>query len=169
MARSLSSMLLRNMTNFSAARMSTQVSGLSYQNAMKYSTTPSNDPDTHDDFRPTSKVKSDLSVKDIVEQDVKENPVMMYIKGIPEMPRCGFSSLAVRVLKEYRVPISSRNILEDLELKDAVKAYSHWPTFPQIFINGEFIGGSDIILNMHQTGELEKKLKEIVPSQKKPE
>ncbi|XP_056693207.1 monothiol glutaredoxin-S15, mitochondrial isoform X2 [Spinacia oleracea] len=78
-----------------------QVSGLSYQNAMKYSTTPSNDPDTHEYFRSTSKAKSDLSVKDIVEQDVKNNPVMMYIKWIPEMHICGFSALAVRVLKEY--------------------------------------------------------------------
>ncbi|XP_021740200.1 monothiol glutaredoxin-S15, mitochondrial-like [Chenopodium quinoa] len=169
MARSLSSMLLRNMTNFSAARMSAQVSGLSYQNAMKYSTTSPNDPDSHEDFRPTSKVESSLSVKDIVDQDVKENPVMIYMKGNPEMPRCGFSSLAVRVLKEYRVPFGSRNILEDMELKDAVKSYSHWPTFPQIFIKGEFIGGSDIILNMHQTGELEQKLKEIVPNEKKAE
>ncbi|KNA18502.1 hypothetical protein SOVF_070170 [Spinacia oleracea] len=68
---------------------------------MKYSTTPSNDPDTHEYFRSTSKAKSDLSVKDIVEQDVKNNPVMMYIKWIPEMHICGFSALAVRVLKEY--------------------------------------------------------------------
>ncbi|KMT19866.1 hypothetical protein BVRB_1g009150 [Beta vulgaris subsp. vulgaris] len=137
---------------------------------MKYSTTSSNDPDSHEDFRPTSKIESsDLSVKEIVEQDVKGNPIMIYIKGVPEMPRCGFSSLAVRVLKEYGVPFSSRNILEDMELKNAVKAYSHWPTFPQIFIKGEFIGGSDIILNMHQTGELEQKLKEIVPSQQKAE
>lgn len=170
MARSMSSMLLRNMANFSAARLSTQVSGLSYQNAMKYSTTLSNDPDTHEDFRPASKIESsNVSLKDIVVQDLKENPVMIYMKGIPEAPRCGFSSVAVRVLKEYGVPFSSRNILEDMELKNAVKAYSHWPTFPQIFIKGEFIGGSDIILNMHQTGELEQKLKDIDASQKKAE
>ncbi|KAI8002734.1 hypothetical protein LOK49_LG08G02278, partial [Camellia lanceoleosa] len=79
------------------------------------------------------------------------------MKGVPDLSRCGFSSLAVRVLKEYNVPLSARNILEDPELKNAVKAYSlmvypyrNWPTFPQIFIMGEFIRGSDIILNMHQ-------------------
>lgn len=129
---------------------------------MQYSTTVPNDPDTHEDFRPTNKLEdSSLSLKDIVEQDIKDNPVMIYMKGVPELPRCGFSSLAVRVLQEYGVPISSRNILEDPELKDSVKAYSHWPTFPQIFIKGEFIGGSDIILSMHQNGELKEKLKDI--------
>uniref|UniRef100_M1CRX9 Monothiol glutaredoxin-4 n=1 Tax=Solanum tuberosum TaxID=4113 RepID=M1CRX9_SOLTU len=101
--------------------------------------------------------------------DVKENPVMIYMKGVPDLPRCGFSSLAVRVLKEYNAPISARNILEDPELKNAVKAFSHWPTFPQIFINGEFIGGSDIILNMHQSGELKEKLNTIVNNQGKEE
>ncbi|CAO2834368.1 unnamed protein product [Amaranthus hypochondriacus] len=170
MAKSLSYMLMRNLANFSAARLSTQVSVSSYQNAMRFSTTLSNDPETHEDFKPTSKLESSgLTTKDVVEQDVKENPVMIYMKGVPEMPRCGFSSLAVRVLKEYGVPFSSRNILEDMELKNAVKAYSHWPTFPQIFIKGEFIGGSDIILNMHQTGELEQKLKDIGSSQQKAE
>ncbi|KAL7177165.1 hypothetical protein ACSBR2_030494 [Camellia fascicularis] len=130
-----------------------------------------NDPDIHEDFRPTNKLESSgLSLKDIIctfrirdtePQDVKDNPVMLYMKGVPDLPRCGFSSLAVRVLKEYNVPLSARNILEDPELKNAVKAYSNWPTFPQIFIKGEFIGGSDIILNMHQTGELKEILKDI--------
>nr|ALK24274.1 monothiol glutaredoxin [Zostera marina] len=118
----------------------------------------SSDAGTHDDFKSTSKLAdSDISLKDVVEKDVKENPVMIYMKGIPEAPACGFSSLAVRVLKAHGVPIASRNILEDQELKSGVKAFSHWPTFPQIFINGEFIGGSDIILNMHQSGELTEK------------
>ncbi|XAR48813.1 hypothetical protein NMG60_11031768 [Bertholletia excelsa] len=92
---------------------------------------------------------------------------MIYMKGVPDLPRCGFSALAVRVLKEYDVPLSARNILEDPELKNAVKAYSAWPTFPQIFIKGEFIGGSDIILNMHQSGELKEKLKDMAVKQKR--
>ncbi|KAF5962056.1 hypothetical protein HYC85_003265 [Camellia sinensis] len=120
---------------------------------MQYSTTMTNDPDIHEDFRPTNKLEnSGLSLKDIVEQDVKDNPVMLYMKGVPDLPQCGFSSLAVRVLKQYRkykkltllftdlsalgyygiltidmpfadVPLSARNILEDPELKNAVKAY----------------------------------------------
>ncbi|XP_008237219.1 PREDICTED: monothiol glutaredoxin-S15, mitochondrial-like isoform X2 [Prunus mume] len=135
---------------------------------MRYSTSVPNDTDTHDDFKPANKFDgSGLSLKELVEQDVKDNPVMLYMKGVPEVPQCGFSSLAVRVLKQYDVPLSARNILEDPELKTAVKAFSHWPTFPQIFIKGEFIGGSDIILNMHQSGELKEKLKDIAVNQEK--
>ncbi|XP_058201380.1 monothiol glutaredoxin-S15, mitochondrial [Rhododendron vialii] len=147
----------------SASESVAEATGSFIHHGMQYSTTVPDEPDTHEDFRPTSKLEdSSLSLKDIVEQDIKENPVMIYIKGVPELPRCGFSSLAVRVLQEYNVPFSSRNILEDPELKDSVKAYSNWPTFPQIFIKGEFIGGSDIILSMHKNGELKEKLKDIV-------
>ncbi|KAF5941978.1 hypothetical protein HYC85_019620 [Camellia sinensis] len=99
---------------------------------MQYSTTMLNDPDIHEDFKPTNKLKSSgLSLK-----DVKDNPVMLYMKGVPDLPRCGFSSLAVRVLKEYSyygiltidmpfadVPLSARNLLEDPELKNAITAY----------------------------------------------
>ncbi|KAK9281643.1 hypothetical protein L1049_004546 [Liquidambar formosana] len=170
MARSLSSTLLKSIVGLPAVRSSAIVSGSFYQKGMRYSTTVPNDPDTHEDFRPTNKLEnSDISLKDIVEQDIKDNPVMLYMKGVPNLPQCGFSSLAVRVLNEYNVPISARNILEDPELKNAVKAFSNWPTFPQIFIKGEFIGGSDIILNMHKTGELEQKLKDIVANQGKSE
>ncbi|KAH9666535.1 Monothiol glutaredoxin-S15 [Citrus sinensis] len=193
MARSLSNLIFKGIASYPSARSSRilklpfdyfddalsellillnclmvlEVSGSLYRNGMKYSTDVPNDPDTHEDFRPTSKVDaSGLSLKEVVEQDVKENPVMLYMKGVPEFPQCGFSSLAVRVLGAYNVPISARNILEDPELKSAVKAFSHWPTFPQIFIKGEFIGGSDIILNMHQSGELKEKLKGIASNQK---
>uniref|UniRef100_A0A0E0BXV4 Glutaredoxin domain-containing protein n=2 Tax=Oryza TaxID=4527 RepID=A0A0E0BXV4_9ORYZ len=111
------------------------------------------DPDTHQDFQPTSK-SSNMSFDDIVAQDIKENPVLIYMKGFPESPMCGFSALAVKVLKLYDVPISARDILGDLKLKECVKAHTNWPTFPQIFIKGEFVGGSDIILDMHQASEL---------------
>uniref|UniRef100_A0A0E0FML3 Glutaredoxin n=1 Tax=Oryza nivara TaxID=4536 RepID=A0A0E0FML3_ORYNI len=100
-------------------------------------------------FQPTTK-SSNMSFDDIVSQDIKENPVLIYMKGYPDAPRCGFSALAVRVLKQYDVPISARDILGDLKLKESVKAHTNWPTFPQIFIKGEFVGGSDIILDMHQ-------------------
>ncbi|VFQ66871.1 unnamed protein product [Cuscuta campestris] len=162
MARLLSNILFRGLAAYPATRSSSVGCGSWYQVGNRYFSSESNDPDTHEDFRPTSKVESSgVSLKDIIEQDVKENPVMLYMKGVPELPRCGFSSLAVRVLQEYNVPISARNILDNYELKDAVKAFSHWPTFPQIFINGEFIGGSDIILSMHQSGELKEKLQNI--------
>ncbi|EEE53964.1 hypothetical protein OsJ_00574 [Oryza sativa Japonica Group] len=118
------------------------------------------DPDTHQDFQPTSK-SSNMSFDDIVAQDIKENPVLIYMKGFPESPMCGFSALAVKVLKLYDVPISARDILGDLKLKECVKAHTNWPTFPQIFIKGEFVGGSDIILDMHQKGQLKDVLGDI--------
>ncbi|RZB84718.1 Monothiol glutaredoxin-S15, mitochondrial isoform B [Glycine soja] len=130
--------------------MSSQLTRSCYH-GMRYFATVSNDPDTHDDFKPANKLEnSNISLADVIEQDVKDNPVMIYMKGVPDFPLCGFSSLAVRVLQQYDVPLSARNILEDPELKNAVKAFSNWPTFPQVFIKGEFIGGSDIVLNMHQ-------------------
>ncbi|KAF3450840.1 hypothetical protein FNV43_RR06929 [Rhamnella rubrinervis] len=170
MAKSLSSLLLKGISGLPAARSCRIGSGSFYHYGMKYSTSVPNDPDTHDDFKPANKaVSSGISLKDVVEQDVKENPVMIYMKGVPDFPQCGFSSLAVKVLKHYNIPLSARNILENPELKDAVKAYSMWPTFPQIFIKGEFIGGSDIILNMHKTGELKETLKDVASNQEKSE
>ncbi|XP_071693997.1 monothiol glutaredoxin-S15, mitochondrial-like [Rutidosis leptorrhynchoides] len=160
MAKALSSMFLKGIESFKTTHATALVSGSLYQHGMQFSTAAPNDPDTHDDFKPTSKVENTrITLREIIEKDVKDNPVMVYMKGDPNRPLCGFSSLAVKILQEYRVPISSRNILEDSELKNAVKAFSSWPTFPQIFINGEFIGGSDIILDMHKKGELEEKLK----------
>ncbi|CAI9292020.1 unnamed protein product [Lactuca saligna] len=165
MAKALSKMVLNGIVSFKSSRATSMASGSLYHYGMGFSTTAPNDPDTHDDFKPTNKLEnSGVTLKDIVEQDVKNNPVMVYMKGDPNRPLCGFSSLAVKILQEYRVPISSRNILEDSELKSAVKAFSTWPTFPQIFINGEFSGGSDIILDMHKKGELEEKLKVAVAS-----
>ncbi|KAI4329308.1 hypothetical protein L6164_021590 [Bauhinia variegata] len=173
MAKSLSSILLnlKGIASLPAACSSSRtLAGSFHHYGMRYSTTVSNDHDTHDDFKPNNKMEgTSVSLADVVEQDVKDNPVMIYMKGVPDFPQCGFSSLAVKVLKQYDVPISARNILEDRELKNAVKAFSNWPTFPQVFIKGEFIGGSDIVLNLHQTGELKEKLKDITDKQEKHE
>ncbi|KAJ8755928.1 hypothetical protein K2173_024473 [Erythroxylum novogranatense] len=166
MARLLSNTLFKSISLLPAARSGTIVSGSFCHNGFQFSTTVPNDPDTHEDFQPNNKVESGTSLKDIVEQDVRENPVMIYMKGVPDFPQCGFSALAVRVLKHYNVPLSARNILENPELKNAVKAFSTWPTFPQIFIKGDFIGGSDIIMSMHQSGELKEKLQDVPVSQK---
>ncbi|KAL5730322.1 Monothiol glutaredoxin-S15 [Ranunculus cassubicifolius] len=159
MAKALSNVVLKGIGRHPATHC-LRTTVLLYYHGMRYSTTVTGDSDTHDDFKPTDKL-STSSLKDLVEKDVKENPVMIYMKGVPEQPQCGFSSLAVRVLNLYSVPLSARNILENPELKTAVKGFSNWPTFPQIFIKGEFVGGSDIILNMHQTGELKDKLQDL--------
>ncbi|KAI3970480.1 hypothetical protein MKX01_024127 [Papaver californicum] len=151
MARSLSKMLLKGMSSLPATNsLRTMVSRSFCREGMKYSTTCQ-----------ATLTHMTISNPPTRLQDIKENPVMIYMKGVPEQPRCGFSSLAVRVLNEYNVHVGARNILEDQELKNAVKTFSHWPTFPQIFIKGEFVGGSDIILNMHQSGELQDKLRDL--------
>ncbi|KAG6606785.1 Monothiol glutaredoxin-S15, mitochondrial, partial [Cucurbita argyrosperma subsp. sororia] len=172
MAKALSNLLFKGLAGLPATRTSRIVPGFCYQSGMAYATTVPDDPDAHEDFKPTNKLENSvLSLRDVVEQDVQQNPVMIYMKGLPDVPQCGFSALAVKVLKLYGkcslyVPLSARSILEDAELKNAVKSFSNWPTFPQIFIKGEFIGGSDIILSMHQSGELKEKLKDIANNQK---
>ncbi|XP_002992600.2 monothiol glutaredoxin-S15, mitochondrial [Selaginella moellendorffii] len=120
------------------------------------------DAESHDDFKPVVKTPSG-SVHDTIEKDIKENPVMVYMKGIPDAPQCGFSAMVVRILKHYEVPFSSRNVLEDPELRDGVKSFSKWPTVPQLYIRGEFVGGCDIVTDMHRNGQLKEKLKDVKP------
>ncbi|CAL1412440.1 unnamed protein product [Linum trigynum] len=166
MAKLLSSMLLKGLTSPSASRSSRFATGWVHPTG-RYSSTVPSDPDTHEDFHPSNKTgNAKASLKDIVEQDVRDNPVMLYMKGVPDYPQCGFSALAIRVLRQYEVPLSARNIIENPELKEAVKSFSNWPTFPQVFIKGEFIGGSDIVLNLHQNGELKEMLKDIAANDK---
>lgn len=132
-------------------------SGSIFWQCLKYST--NGDSDTHEDFLPTSKLeKPGISLQDAIKRDVEKNPVVIYMKGIPEAPRCGFSALAVKILQQYDAPITPRNILENRSLKEGVKAFSNWPTFPQVFIKGEFVGGSDILLGLHQNGQLKELL-----------
>eukprot|EP00252_Welwitschia_mirabilis_P018220 TRINITY_DN404_c0_g1_i2.p1 TRINITY_DN404_c0_g1~~TRINITY_DN404_c0_g1_i2.p1 ORF type:complete len:169 (+),score=39.42 TRINITY_DN404_c0_g1_i2:153-659(+) len=126
---------------------------------LKNFSTIGEDSDSHSDFKPINKAPNEVpSAREVVEKDVKENSVMIYMKGVPDAPRCGFSALAVSVLKQHGIPFSARNILEDSDLKQSVKSFSNWPTFPQIFINGDFVGGSDILLELHKSGELKKML-----------
>ena len=94
-----------------------------------------------------------------IESDVKGNRVMVYMKGTAEQPMCGFSGRVVEIFKSYQVPFKTFNILEDEEIRNSIKEYSDWPTIPQIFIDGEFIGGCDIITEMHNNGDLAKLLK----------
>ncbi len=99
-----------------------------------------------------------MSVREQIQKDVKENKVVVYMKGTPEAPQCGFSGQVVSVLKSYNVPLKAKNILDDPELRQGIKDFTEWPTIPQVFINGEFIGGCDIITEMHENGELKKLL-----------
>lgn len=91
---------------------------------------------------------------------MKTNDVMLYMKGTPSRPQCGFSGQAVRILNVVGVDFSSVNVLEYNAIREGIKIYSEWPTVPQLYIKGEFIGGADIMSSMYNEGELEKLLKE---------
>ncbi|KAF9347567.1 monothiol glutaredoxin grx5 [Mortierella sp. AD094] len=102
------------------------------------------------------------STKKTISDAVTQNKLVVFMKGTPDAPQCGFSRAVMQILTVQGVDmqnsLKSFNILADEELRSGIKEYSSWPTIPQVYINGEFIGGCDIMLNMHQTGELEKLL-----------
>ncbi len=99
-------------------------------------------------------------VKTAIDAEVKSNDVLLFMKGTPKMPMCGFSGQVVQILTHLGVPFKGVNILESDELRQGVKDYSNWPTFPQLYVKGEFIGGADITREMFQAGELQTLLKE---------
>jgi monothiol glutaredoxin len=94
-----------------------------------------------------------------IAEDVKNNRVLVYMKGTPDAPQCGFSAATVEALNALGVPYASRNVLEDAEMRQAIKEYSNWPTIPQVYIDGKFVGGCDIVTEMAQTGELAELVK----------
>ncbi len=100
-----------------------------------------------------------MNVQDLIRQQVTSHPVVLYMKGTADFPQCGFSANAVRILNTCGVNnIFTVNVLEDPEIRQGVKEFSSWPTIPQLYVNGEFIGGSDIMTEMFQNGELKQAL-----------
>lgn len=97
--------------------------------------------------------------KSIIEQQIKSKPAFIYMKGSPMMPMCGFSARASEVLRLAGADFGHFNILEDMNLFEELKQMNQWPTSPQIYVNGEFIGGCDIVCEMYETGELQQMLK----------
>ena len=101
-----------------------------------------------------------MNIQDVIKEQVTKNKVMLYMKGSPDFPQCGFSANAVNILRACGVDnIASVNVLEDPEVRQGIKEYSNWPTIPQLYVNGEFVGGSDIVTEMYKSGELQKILK----------
>ena len=92
---------------------------------------------------------------------VEKHPVLLFMKGNKHFPQCGFSALAVEVLKRCEVPFETVNVLEDGEIRKGIKSFSSWPTIPQLYVKGEFVGGSDIVKEMYEAGELQTKLEGI--------
>ena len=99
-------------------------------------------------------------VFDRIKQDVTSNPVVLYMKGTPVFPQCGFSAAVVQILSELGVKFKGIDVLTDPEIRQGIKEFSSWPTIPQLYVKGEFIGGCDIIREMAETGELEQLLKD---------
>ena len=95
-----------------------------------------------------------------IAEDVKNNPVLLYMKGTPVFPQCGFSSVAVQILTHLGVPLEARDVLADADVRDGIKTFSNWPTIPQLYVKGEFVGGCDIMKEMFQSGELQTFLAE---------
>ncbi|MGL5079577.1 MAG: Grx4 family monothiol glutaredoxin [Waterburya sp.] len=95
-------------------------------------------------------------VKAKIEQLLKENKIMVFMKGSKLMPQCGFSNNVVQILNTLGVPYETVDILADPEIRQGIKEYSNWPTIPQIYLNGEFVGGSDIAIELYQSGELQQ-------------
>jgi monothiol glutaredoxin len=103
---------------------------------------------------------SDATITTRIQQEVTASPVMLYMKGTPQFPQCGFSSRVVQILNHMGVKYSSANVLEDPALRDGIKAFSNWPTVPQLYVGGEFVGGCDIVTEMFQSGELQELIQE---------
>ena len=98
-----------------------------------------------------------MTIQEKIAKQIKENPIILYMKGDAQFPQCGFSAKAVSMLKACGAKdFATINVLEDPDIRQGIKAFSNWPTIPQLYINGEFIGGSDIMTEMYESGELQK-------------
>ena len=102
-----------------------------------------------------------MDVNQRIEEQLNAHNVLLYMKGTPEFPQCGFSGQAVAVLNALGKPFAYVNIFEDPEIREGLKTYSNWPTFPQLYVKGELIGGSDIVVEMYNSGELQELLQDI--------
>jgi monothiol glutaredoxin len=99
-----------------------------------------------------------MSIEQFIANEVKTNDVVLFMKGTPQSPMCGFSGQVVQILDHLGVPYKGLNVLENDELRNGIKAYSNWPTIPQLYVKGEFVGGCDIVREMFQSGELQSHL-----------
>ena len=102
----------------------------------------------------------DATVRDRIRQEITDTPVVLYMKGSPVFPQCGFSAAVVQILSHIGVKFKGIDVLADPEIRQGIKEFSNWPTIPQLYVKGEFIGGCDIIREMYETGELQQVLEQ---------
>ena len=105
-----------------------------------------------------------MEVNERIESQLRSHPVLLYMKGTPDFPQCGFSAQTVAALRAVGTPFTYVNIFEDPEIREGLKDYSNWPTFPQLYVNGDLIGGCDIALEMYRSGELKTVLETAAPA-----
>ena len=101
-----------------------------------------------------------MDIKTEIKNTINENEVCLYMKGVPEAPQCGFSMAISNILKLLKVSFKAINVLENEEIRNGIKVYSDWPTIPQLYVKGEFVGGCDIVKEMYESGELKKLLED---------
>jgi len=101
------------------------------------------------------------TIQQEIDQIIKEHDIVLFMKGTPQLPQCGFSQRVAAILSGYNVPFAAVNVLLDPAVREGIKIYSDWPTIPQLYIKGEFIGGCDITTEMHESGELAELLKPL--------
>lgn len=101
-----------------------------------------------------------MDVKDRIKDHIESNSVVLFMKGTPQMPMCGFSSRTSEALKQCGKEFAYVNVIQDSEIRESLPAFSDWPTFPQLYVNGELVGGCDIVMEMHESGELAKIVEE---------
>jgi monothiol glutaredoxin len=99
------------------------------------------------------------NVSEQIKKDIAENDVVLYMKGTPVQPMCGFSAMTVQILSHMGVKFKGVNVLEDPDLRQGIKEFANWPTIPQLYVKGEFVGGCDIVREMYESGELEELMK----------
>lgn len=99
-----------------------------------------------------------MSIHDKIDQIIKDNKVVLFMKGTADFPQCGFSGKVVHILHQLDATFLDVNVLEDPDLRQGIKDYTQWPTIPQLYVNGEFVGGCDIVTELFETGELAEKL-----------
>ena len=112
-----------------------------------------------------SREAKEVDVNSRIEDQLNAHDILLYMKGTPDFPQCGFSGQAVAALNAVGRPYAYVNIFEDPEIREGLKTYSNWPTFPQLYVKGELIGGSDIVVEMYQSGELKSMLEEASPAE----
>ena len=100
----------------------------------------------------------DKQIKDKIQKLIDSSPVMVFMKGTKLMPQCGFSNNVVQILNSLGIEFSTYDVLSDFEIREGIKQYSNWPTIPQVYLKGEFLGGSDILIEMCNSGELKEKI-----------